>query len=110
MNLFVGGGILLQNIPEQAFEVLLADTLPGIFSRTKIEPDIPIGPIDRLWPEIIRHIEVVRDAAKEQQRHIGKDRIKIKGADTGQAIFGLGKAELGGQPFGGRTDATLVRF
>ena len=40
MNLFVGGGVLLQDIPEQAFEILLADALAGVFGRAKIEPDI----------------------------------------------------------------------
>ena len=109
MNLFVGGGVFLQQVPEQAGEILLADTLAGVFRRTKIDFDIPVGPIDRLGPEVIGHIEVVRDAAEEQQRHIGKDRIKIKGADTGQAGFGLGYAEPGGQLFGGRADAILGR-
>ena len=83
MNLLVCGCILLQEITEQAFEIFLADPLSGIFSRTAIQLDIPIGLIDRVGPEIIRHIIIVRDALKEQQGHIGEDRIKVEGANAG---------------------------
>ena len=71
-----------QNVTQPALHVLLAQSVGGVFGRRKVEVNVPLGVINRRRPEIVGHIEVLRDSFEEENDEVGEDGVEIKIANA----------------------------